>query len=104
DRSFQLEFVSHLERTTRSASQPGSSGNHRGRGQQYVLDVAAAMFAWAADRERGNLLPAGFVNPFAKRLRKIQTIAIDLIRPLDITVTMAIGFIEAADQFQLRVF
>ena len=53
------------------------------KGQRFVLDTVRAMYEWAADPERGRLLPEGFRNPFlrmagARTLLKADTILIDI--------------------------
>jgi hypothetical protein len=69
--------------------------------QDYVLDVVRAMYAWAADPERGQLIPEGFRNPFLRRGHKQSSLKIG--EP-DISAAMAAEFLGACDEYQLRLF
>lgn len=102
DREFQLEFSRFLK--SRQLTPNGKRGASRPmRGQQYVFDVVRSMVHWATDRDRGNLLPQDFPNPFrrTKRTAKIQSAG--LSEP-DITVEMAVEVLSACDRFQLPIF
>ena len=74
------------------------------RRPDYVVDVVRAMYDWGADAELGKLLPEGFRNPFLRRGRNVSTTAVVSIGEPDITVDMAIAFLEACDVYQLRLF
>lgn len=70
----------------------------------YVLSVVRAMFLWAADPARGNLMPPAFINPFkgqiTKRSRRHRR---SLIETPPITVSMAADLIRGCDDYQLRL-
>jgi integrase len=74
------------------------------RRQDYVLDVARAMYCWASDPERGKLIPEGFRNPFFRHGRNGRATATAQLGEPDITTAMAVDFINACDAFQLRLF
>jgi hypothetical protein len=104
DRDFQLQFAAYLDSRSVMPNGRAGAGKRPMRGQAFVLDVVRSMLEWAADAERGNLLPAGFRNPFARRGRGTRSVASDPIRPLDVTPRMAIDFVQAADRYQLALF
>ena len=103
NRDFQLQFASYLNDLD---VQPNGRGNSTSpmKSQAFVVDVVRSMFEWAADPERGSLLPQGFRNPFALPTRSSRQVAVDPLRPPDITVSMAVDFLAASDAFQLAVF
>lgn len=104
NREFRLGLTAFL--ATRSVSSNGNPcGHHRPmRSQSFILDTVRALFEWAADPERGGLLPEGFQNPF-RRSREVRSILQgDPIAEPDITLSMAIELICACDAFQLRLF
>lgn len=74
------------------------------RGQRYVLDTVRAMFHWAADAERGNLLPAGFANPFRRSNSADDRGCAQGIFQPDITTEMAVDLLSLCDAFQLPIF
>ena len=74
------------------------------RGQEFVLDIARAMYQWAADRQRGDLLPEGFANPFFRVRRQRQSNHVDQFGQPDITLAMAQEFFSSCDLYQLRLF
>jgi len=55
------------------------------RGQAYLVAVVRGMFAWAADLDRGGLMPEGFRNPFVTRNQRHAARQIDLLGEPDIT-------------------
>ena len=99
-RNFQSQFAAHLQM---NAVRPSDAAGRAVRSPGFVLDTARAMFEWAADSNRGGLLPAGFQNPF-RRAGKGREAAKDLLGEPDITVDMAVRFFERCDRFQLRLF
>ena len=104
NRDFQLGFGSYLEQI-----QISPNGHARGRrrplrSSQFVLDTTRAVFAWAADPNRGNLLPDGFHNPFLQHGDARRRPARDPFGEPDITVAMAVDFIGECDGFQLPLF
>ena len=72
--------------------------------REFVVDVVRGLYAWAADPQRGDLLPHGFHNPFAGARRQTASVATDPIGEPDITVPMAVELLAACDTFQLSVF
>ncbi len=104
NRDFALEFAAFLDNLRISANGHPNATQRRMSATHYVLDVVRSMFAWAADRDRGDLMPGGFRNPFAQRARKSQAAVPDPVCELDIGVPMAIDFIAGCDRFQLSAF
>jgi hypothetical protein len=62
------------------------------------------MYAWAADPARGNILPAGFQNPFTQSGIGVRRPVRDLFGEPDITSVMAAEFLGTCDAFQLPIF
>jgi integrase len=100
DEDFALEFMAYLK--------------HPNDREEYVRGVmpctvdatierADAMLRWAADPRAGRLLPPGFINPFAGRPRPRHDRGPLLADP-DITIKMAAEFLEACDDYALRLF
>ena len=104
DRHFALEFAAFLG--SRSVTPNGSSNGrtHPMRGLTFVLDAVRAMLQWAADPERGRLLPDGFRNPFLGASRRSRSPAESTEDEPDITTDMAVDFVSACDSYQLRLF
>jgi hypothetical protein len=85
---------------------PNGSTNGAKRPMQssrFVLDVARAMYQWAADPERGGLLPDGFRNPFLGSGGGRRIVS-DPFGDPDITVNMAAELLRACDAYQFRLF
>jgi len=104
DREFQLAFSAHL-----TNSQVGANGHEHSQRRpmkhpKFVLDVVRAMFQWASDPDRGDLLPEGFRNPFVGRKHSTRQVATDPLGEPDITVPMAVSLLGSCDLFQLSVF
>jgi hypothetical protein len=104
NRDFQLSFARFLQ-SRNVASNGRSRGSERPmRGQRYVLDTVRAMFHWAADAQRGNLLPVGFINPFRRtQFANDRRDAQNLLQP-DISMEMAADLLSICDEFQLPIF
>jgi integrase len=104
DRKFALELMAHL-RTLQVRPNGHPHGQARPmRRPDYVLDVVRAMYDWAADPQRGKLMPEGFRNPFLRRGRHASTPVVVSIGEPDITVVMAADFLGQCDAYQLRLF
>lgn len=103
DREFRLKFSAFLSGQMISSNGAEKTVRRPMKGQRFVLDAARAMFAWAADPERGGLLPEGFRNPFIGKNR-VNAVAADRAIEPDITMPMAIDFIGACDPYQLKLF
>ena len=100
NREFRLGFAAFL--ANRSVGPHG-----RGRpmtGQGFVLDTVRALLEWAADPDRGNLLPAGFRNPFLRRGEPRPVFRGDPLGEPDVSLPMAVTLIGACDRYQLRLF
>jgi hypothetical protein len=74
-----------------------------GEHPRFVLDVVRAMFEWAADPDRGRLLPDGFRNPFLRAGGAGSPLKGDPLAPPDITIDMAVAMVNECDRFQLRL-
>lgn len=104
NREFALEFAAHLQNLLISPNGHSSTKRRRMAAAGYVEDVVRSMLAWAADPERGNLLPDGFRNPFAGHTRRSNRSERDLFGEPDITISMAAEFLNRCDEFQLPLF
>jgi len=104
-RSFALELMAYLNTLLVRANGHPHSPAHTMQRPNYVADVVRAMYEWAADPQRGNLVPEGFHSPFRRRNRHgaSSSVAVSVGEP-DITLDMAIEFLEACDSYQLRLF
>jgi integrase len=104
DRDLALEFTAFLNARTVTPNGAALGDARLMTGQGFVLDTIRAMLEWAADPERGKLLPEGFRNPFLGASRRLGTPADDCEAEPDITTDMAIEFISTCDEYQLRLF
>lgn len=104
DRRFLLEFGTFLQERLISPNGHKNTASRQMRGQHYVLQSVRSAFSWAADPERGNLLPAEFRRPFQRATGAMRRPTIDPTREPPITIEMAIKFVGACDEFQLRLF
>lgn len=104
NREFQLELAKFLN--SRVISPNGHPGSQRRamKNPRFVEDAVRAMYQWAADPDRGHLLPDGFRSPFLHRIGQHRTVVRDLAGEPDITVPMAVDFLMACDGYQLRLF
>jgi hypothetical protein len=104
NREFQLELAKFLN--GRVISPNGHFGSQRRtmKNPRFVEDAVRAMYQWAADPDRGHLLPDGFRSPFLHRVGQRRLVARDLAGEPDITVPMAVDFLLACDAYQLRLF
>ena len=104
DRDFALGFATYLKNVV---VRPNGHPNCRPRsmqGQAFVVDVVRGMYEWAADPDRGGLLPDAFRNPFVRRGRQRGGCLVDQFGEPDITISMATDFIRACDLYQLKLF
>ena len=104
DRKFALELMAYLR--TLQVHPNGHPHAHARlmRRPDYVLNVVRAAYDWAADPQRGKLIPEGFHNPFLRRSRSTAAPAAVSVGEPDITVDMAVDFLAACDAYQLRLF
>jgi hypothetical protein len=104
NRDFRLAFAAFLAgRRTPPNGHPNAAARPM-KGQAFVLDAVRALLEWAADPDRGNLLPDGFRNPFRRRGEPRPVFNRDPLAEPDITLTMALDFVRACDRYQLRLF
>lgn len=103
DREFRLNFTAFLAARIISSNGCEKTTRRPMKGQRFILDAVRAMFSWAADPERGGLLPEGFRNPFVGK-KRVGAVAADQAIEPDITMPMAIDFVGACDRFQLTLF
>ena len=104
DRKFALELMAYL-----STLQVHPNGHPHAQARplrrpDFVLDVIRAMYDWAADPQRGKLIPEGFLNPFLRQSRYTPSSVVVSLGEPDITVDMAAEFLRACDTYQLRLF
>ena len=104
DRQFALEFRSYLKNLWVSPNGHAAAEKKRLQSIPFVMSVARSLYAWAADEQAGNLLSAGFRNPFSGRLRDTAETSQDMLCDPDITLEMAAEFIRACDSWQLPLF
>ena len=103
-REFQQELAQFL-RGREVTSNGRAAGRRRPlQAQSLVLGVVRSMFHWAADGDRGNLLPDGFRNPFHGSGRKGNAFPIGSLAAPDITLDMAVEFLRRCDAYQLPIF
>lgn len=102
NRDFQVRFAAYLQARAIKAEAAVTSGRPV-RSPGFVLDTTRAMYEWAADPNRGALLPVGFHNPF-RGVGKGRRSPSDLLGEPDITIDMAVSFVQRCDAFQLRLF
>jgi integrase len=104
DREFQLEFARFLQSRHVPANGNSRAATRPMRGQRYVIDVVRSMLHWASDSHRGNLLPAGFQNPFRRSNSQADRGGGQRLTEPEITMHMAAEFLLACDGFQLPIF
>jgi hypothetical protein len=104
DPDFRLALAAFLAGRRVSPNGRGQGAARPMKGQAFVLDAVRALFAWAADPDGGNLLPAGFRSPFGRRAGVRPVLAGDPLQEPDITVAMAVAFVGACDRCQLSLF
>ncbi|MHC4089787.1 MAG: hypothetical protein ACYSVY_05835 [Planctomycetota bacterium] len=104
DRQFALRFAAYLDNQMVSPNGHANARRRKMVGQRFVLDATRALFEWAADPLRGGCLPAAFQNPFRRKMLKRREPAADPTGEPDITLDMAIAFVESCDDPQLALF
>jgi integrase len=104
DPDFRLSFAAFL--ANRRVTPNGRPGAEAGpmKGPAFVLDAVRAMLEWAADPDRGNLLPEGFRSPFRRQGGSRPVLVGDPLNEPDITVEMTVAFVGACDRYQLLLF
>lgn len=104
DREFALQFAQYLASLDVSPNGHENAVKRPLTATQFVTDTVRGMFRWAADPDRGNLIPEGFRNPFSANKNRQDRHVLDLFGEPDITTPMAIEFVRACDLYQLRLF
>ncbi len=104
DRQFQLDFAAFLNHVQVSPNGHPHAQSRPLKRPAFIMDVVRAMLEWAADPDRGNLLPDGFRNPFARPRRETRGTMADLLTKPDISMAMAVDLLQACDRFQLGIF
>lgn len=104
NRDFALRLAGFLaQRHVAANGRPGAVARPM-KGQGFIIDTVRGLFEWAADAQRGDLLPQGFRNPFLRGSLARSVIKRDLLSEPDITLPMALKLVAACDRFQLRLF
>jgi len=104
NRDFQLALAAFLNNRSISPNGHPNTTSRRMQSTGFVEDAVRALYEWAADPDRGRMLPDGFRNPFLRKAWQRRAVVRDLIGEPDITVAMAVDFIAASDVFQLKLF
>jgi hypothetical protein len=104
NRGFRLNLSAFLAQRQVKPNGRAAANGRLMRGQTFVLDTVRALYQWAGDPERGNLLPEGYHNAFLRASGNRSLLHGDLLAQPDITLDMAMVFIMACDRFQLRLF
>jgi hypothetical protein len=104
NREFALKFSAFLSERHISPNGHPHTATRKMTSTRYLEDVVRAMFAWASDPERGQLLPSDFRNPFLGQRRRTMATTHDPFGEPDVTVDMAVDFLSACDRFQLPLF
>lgn len=103
DRPFALAFAAFLADRHVAPNGTEKAVKHRMKATSFILDAARAMFSFAADPDRGRLLPEGFRNPFLRPSVQCRRCGDPFGEP-DITTAMAEQFLRACDDYRLRIF
>jgi integrase len=104
NRTFQLKLAGFLKQRTITSNGHPHTPRRPMKNSIFVEDTVRAMYQWAADPERGHLLPDGFRNPFLSAARPRRELAPDPVGVPDISMEMAGQFLEACDAYQLPLF
>lgn len=103
NREFRLGLLAFLSNRPVSGNGRAKAKQHPMHGQEFVRDTVRAMFEWAADPNRGGLLPEGFASPFLRNSQPRAVLKGDPLAAPDITLPMAIELVEVCDAYQLRL-
>lgn len=104
DRAFALDFAAFLKQRVVAANGRDKGNKRPLKSINFVLDATRAMYEWAADPHRGDLMPDGFRNPFLRDVVARRKVPTNPLGEPDITMTMAEEFLAVCDSFQLRLF
>ena len=104
NRDLVLHFQTYLKNLQVSSNGHPNTQKQTMSSPDYVLDVVRGMYIWAADPDRGNLMPSGFRNPFQGKVRQSASVAPDLFGEPDIIIPMVVDFLKKCDSYQLHLF
>jgi hypothetical protein len=104
NRHFRLGFSAFLAHQCVASNGRATSASRPMKAQAFILDTVRAMLEWAADPDRGNLLPDGFRNPFLRRGEPRAVFQGDPLGEPDISLPMALDLMHACDRYQLLLF
>ncbi|MCC7087078.1 MAG: hypothetical protein IT427_18920 [Pirellulales bacterium] len=104
DRTFRLEFTGYLSQQVAAGIGVKPQRGPRLKRPDYVLDVVRSMLQWARDPESGALLPESFRNPFVGHGRRNRQVADEAIDTLNISLSMAVDFVDACSPTELQLF
>jgi hypothetical protein len=104
NRNFRLGFMAFLANRLVAPNGSPQSLPRPMKGQAYVLDTVRAMFAWAADPDRGSLMPHNFRNPFLRHGEPRAVFKGDPLGEPDISLPMALDLVRACERWQLLLF
>jgi hypothetical protein len=104
NRDFQLAFAAFLANRRAAPNGHAHTAPRLMKGGGFVQDTVRAMLQWAADPDRGGLLPNGFRSPFLRRAERRELLQGGPLSEPDITPEMAVAFVGACDAWQLRLF
>ncbi|MGB0766846.1 MAG: hypothetical protein ACPGYV_03970 [Phycisphaeraceae bacterium] len=104
DRAFALDFAAFLKQRVVAANGRDKGNKRPLKSINFVLDSTRAMYEWAADPHRGDLMPDGFRNPFLRDVVARRKVPTNPLGEPDITMTMAEEFLAVCDSFQIRLF
>ena len=103
NREFRLELSAFL--ASRTVCGNGRKGTPRPmKSQGMVLDVVRAMYEWAVDPDRGNLMPEGFRNPFLGGGEHRPLFVGDPLAAPKITMAMAAEFLTSCSTAEKKLF
>ena len=104
NRDFRLAFDAYLVGKPIHANGHPHAPLRPMTGQTFITDAVRAMLEWAADPERGDLLPDTFRNPFRRPQQTRERFRGDPLAEPDITLPMTVAFLERCDRYQVRLF
>ena len=104
DREFRLGLAAFLAGREVGGNGRAGAPARPMRGHAFVLDAVRGLFAWAADPDRGGLLPEGFRNPFLRAGEPRALFRGDPLADPDVTLPMAADFVRTCDDYELRLF
>jgi integrase len=103
-RDFRLAFAAFLAGRAVAPNGHARAARRPMRGQAFVLDAVRALYEWAADPDRGGLVPDGFRNPFRRPAGARPVFRGDPLSEPAVTAAMAADFLAACDRHQLLLF